>query len=164
MQGSADDRSRVWEMALSEYVFISGTIFLVNARGYSTPRHYTLNFRLDQVCGWLILSMRSNTSVCTCLRFALAPTQFGQLWGYINVLKWIGRRRLWRTGSCRLALRLSKCSTRKRRLCHFVKSPVVQVQLRRHFMCLRSPSSTDTRYHEIVWSPCNVNIMSTASA
>lgn len=101
VRGSADDKSRVWIKALTEYGFMAGAMLAVNASDGSTLWCYTHNHRFDNLSGRCYFGFPtklwspSSTSVSTGLRYAWARTRFGQLWRYIGFLSWIERRRLW---------------------------------------------------------------------
>lgn len=47
IQGSADDQIRVWTIALTLYVFMTGAMFVVGARDGVCPSHYILKPRFD---------------------------------------------------------------------------------------------------------------------
>lgn len=46
-------------------------------------------------------------------------------------------------------------------MCRLVSMIVVQVQARRQFICLRHPSCTELGDRKLVWSQCNLIMMST---
>lgn len=49
LPGSADDETRIWTFALTEYVFMTGAIFVINIRDVACHSFYTYNPRFDDV-------------------------------------------------------------------------------------------------------------------
>lgn len=56
-RGSSDDHSGVWTITLTEYVFISGTIFVINARDGAYSGYYSLNPQFDNLSGSILFSL-----------------------------------------------------------------------------------------------------------
>lgn len=48
---SADDKSRVWTVAMMEHVYMVDAMLVVNFKDRSTLRNYTLNPRFDHLSG-----------------------------------------------------------------------------------------------------------------
>lgn len=51
LRGSADDQTRIWTMALTEFVFMEGVMFIINARDGAYPSYYTYNHRFEHIGG-----------------------------------------------------------------------------------------------------------------
>lgn len=85
LRGSANDKTPVWAIALTEYVFMAFTMFLTNARDGACPWYYTLNKQCDNLSAGVLfrLSIKirtySSTSACKGLCFIWTPTRFGQV-------------------------------------------------------------------------------------
>lgn len=47
--GSADDKTTVWSPARTEYVFMAGGMFVINARDSAIPKYYTFDAGLDNL-------------------------------------------------------------------------------------------------------------------
>lgn len=51
MPGSATDQTRIWTIALTEYVFMAGAVFIVNAKDGVCSTYYSVNLRFDHTSG-----------------------------------------------------------------------------------------------------------------
>lgn len=73
LKGSADDKTRLWTVALTEYVFLGGVIFVINIRHRDYASYYAHNPRFDHAGGSLL---------------------FGLLLKFIDALEYLGLYRL----------------------------------------------------------------------
>lgn len=61
IRGSTDDQTRVWTIALTEYVFMAGYMFLINARDGAYLSYYTYNSWFDNLSiNLVVLSPRQD--------------------------------------------------------------------------------------------------------
>lgn len=57
LKRSADDRTRVWTIALTEYIFLTGTVLAISANDRVCAGYYTDNQRFDHVTGSLLFDL-----------------------------------------------------------------------------------------------------------
>lgn len=51
IQGFAEDQTDLWTIALTEYVFMSGIVFVFDGRDVASLCYYTLNLHFDSLSG-----------------------------------------------------------------------------------------------------------------
>lgn len=54
LRGSDDDWMRVWTIALTEYAFMSGAVFLVKPSDGACPSYFTLNPEFENMGGSIL--------------------------------------------------------------------------------------------------------------
>lgn len=53
MRGSATEQTEIWTIALTDFVFMAGVMFIVNDKDAACLTCDTENFRFQKVFGWI---------------------------------------------------------------------------------------------------------------
>lgn len=67
LRSSVEDRTSVWNIALTEYVFMAFEMFVINARARAFPRYYTLHADFDSLIRAVLF--RSSNKILDALRY-----------------------------------------------------------------------------------------------
>lgn len=68
MWGSAADQTRIWTVALTEYILYGGVMHIVNDEEETCPKYYTGNLRFHHVSGGLLFRLPAKTlTICRIL-------------------------------------------------------------------------------------------------
>lgn len=70
LQGSADDKTRVWTISLTEYVIMAGVMFVINTRNGDCTAYYMYSSQFHNLSGSLLIYI-ADKNLATSKHFGL---------------------------------------------------------------------------------------------